>query len=400
MSGRLLLAVCMLAACGPDAREERVQATLAVGELLGGADTLHERALAPRPLVFPADHGPHPTFRTEWWYYTGNLISEEGREFGYQLTFFRSALTDSASYAPDPQRSAWRSRHAYMAHFAVSDVAAERIHPAQRFARAAIGQAGASAEPFRVWLHDWHATGGGGPDGKFPVRLVAATDDVAIDLRLERGRAMVLQGDGGLSRKGAEPGNASYYYSYMRMPSSGTVRVGAREYTVRGESWLDREWSTSALSPDLAGWDWMALQLADSTEMMLYRLRRHDGSAGPFSAGTFVHRDGSVHRLGADMFDMTPVRSWRSPIDGTAYPVEWRVRIPSLRLDVQVAAAFDAQELNLAVRYWEGAVRVRGTRAGATLQGHGYLEMTGYDAVSGAGGAGVTRPAAEGRNPP
>jgi predicted secreted hydrolase len=387
MTARTALAACLLLACASEPRDAAtVAASLDVGELLGGADTLHERAVEPRSFSFPADHGPHPTFRTEWWYYTGNLTADDGREFGYQLTFFRSALTDSASYPRDADRSDWRSRHAYMAHFAVSDIGAGRIHVAQRFGRAALGLAGADAAPFRVWLYDWQVAGGGGADGKFPVRLAAADADFSIDLLLERGAPMVLQGESGLSRKGAEPGNASYYYSYMRMPSTGTVRIGGRSYRVRGESWLDREWSTSALSPDLEGWDWMALQFSDSTEMMLYRLRRHDGTAGPFSAGTFVDRDGRVLRLDADMFVMTPLRSWPSPLDGTRYPVGWRVRVPGLQLDVQVDAAFDAQELNLAVRYWEGAVRIRGSRAGMTVGGRGYLEMTGYDAADREGG--------------
>jgi predicted secreted hydrolase len=382
MTARTALAACLLLACASEPRDAAsVAVSLDVGELLGGADTLHERAVETRSFSFPADHGPHPTFRTEWWYYTGNLTADDGREFGYQLTFFRSALTDSASYPRDAERSDWRSRHAYMAHFAVSDIGAARIHAAQRFGRAALGLAGANATPFRVWLYDWQVAGGGGADGKFPVRLAAEDADFAIDLVLDRGAPMVLQGEGGLSRKGPEPGNASYYYSYMRMPSAGTVRIGDRTHRVRGESWLDREWSTSALSPDLEGWDWMALQFTDSTEMMLYRLRRHDGTAGPFSAGSFVDRDGRVLRLDADMFDMTPRRSWPSTLDGTRYPVGWRVRVPGLHLDLQVDAAFDAQELNLAVRYWEGAVRIQGSRAGMPVGGRGYLEMTGYDAA-------------------
>ncbi|CAN5870209.1 lipocalin-like domain-containing protein [soil metagenome] len=413
-----------------DGNDAPVQAALDLGELLGGADTLHERVVDPRVFAFPDDHGPHPTFRTEWWYFTGNLTTDEGEEFGYQLTFFRSALTDSASFtllpaiAPDTAstagtanaadttnpadtagttgtaglagsasdaRSDWRSRHAYMAHFAVSDIGASRIHTAQRFARAALGLAGADARPFRVWLHDWQAartTGnaaydeGDDDNGMFPLRLVAVDGDVAIDLLLERGKPMVLQGERGLSRKGAEPGNASYYYSYMRMPATGTIRVNGRSHRVHGESWLDREWSTSALSDDLQGWDWMALQFADTTELMLYRLRRHDGSMSPFSTGTYVQRDGSTVTLHASDFTMTPTRTWRSPVDATSYPVSWHVEVPAVRLSVTVDAAFDAQELNLAVRYWEGSVRIDGMRADSVVTGRGYLEMTGYDVTS------------------
>jgi predicted secreted hydrolase len=406
--GLLALLCALTAACHPaGTRDIPVSATLEVGELLGGGDTLHARAVAVPQLTFPADHGPHPDFRTEWWYFTGNLTAADGREFGYQLTFFRSALTDSVTWlARDGVPGPWRSRHAWMGHFAVSDVAGGTFHSGERFARDAAGLAGAVAAPFRVWLNDWHASNDtgqpplgarrGGPFGATPgatpdaptaatigseafrARLVAAEGDVAIDLVVEPGKRMVLQGDRGLSQKGPEPGNASIYYSFTRMPTTGTVRIGDREYRVAGYSWLDREWSTSALSPDLAGWDWMSLQFDDSTELMLYRLRRADGSAGEYSAGTFVAADGSTVRLGAGDFRMSPRGTWTSPVSGATYPTAWRVEVPSLQLSLDVRAAFDAQEMNLAVRYWEGSVRISGTRGGAAVAGRGYLEMTGY----------------------
>jgi predicted secreted hydrolase len=365
-------------ACSGDRAGERVTATLEVGALLGGSDTLHARAVEPRAFVFPQDHGPHPAFRTEWWYFTGNVTAQDGRELGYQLTFFRSALTDSLSYAglAAGEVSAWRSRHAWMAHFAVSDVSGSRFFTAQRFGRDAIGLAGAVAAPFSVRLDTWRAGSAGA--ATFPLRLTAADGDVAIDLLLEEGKPPVLQGDRGLSRKGPEPGNASYYYSYTRMPTAGTFRVAGTTYTVTGSSWLDREWSTSALSPDLEGWDWMALQLDDGTELMLYRLRRPDGSAGPFSAGSHVDREGRGTVLDAAAFTMTPLRTWRSPLDGAAYPTSWRVEIPGLDTRLDVTAAFEAQELNLAVRYWEGSVRIAGLHGGRPVRGRGYLEMTGY----------------------
>jgi predicted secreted hydrolase len=415
LGGKVLIVLALLVAgCGRGAGgEERGAAALAVGELLGGADTLHARAVAVPRLEFPRDHGPHPEFRTEWWYFTGNVTADDGREFGYQLTFFRSALTDSASFAAATAGfadgnggagvaaadvgagdaaagvSRWRARHAWMAHFAVSDITGRSFHHGERFARDAVGLAGAQAEPFRVWLGPWQAAApagsglegagtGVGADGAFSARLVAAEGDVAIDLVLTQGKRMVLQGEAGLSRKGPEPGNASYYYSYTRMPTAGTVRVGDRSYRVTGTSWLDREWSTSALSPELEGWDWMALQFDDGTELMLYRLRRADGSAGEFSAGTFVDVDGGTTRLRVDDFLMTPTATWRSPLDGTAYPTSWRVTVPALALALEVNAAFEAQEMDLAVRYWEGAVRITGSRGGRAVAGRGYLEMTGY----------------------
>jgi predicted secreted hydrolase len=382
LSGVLCMA---LSACAPsDDVAVAASSTLRLEELLGGTDTLHERAIEPRTFRFPADHGPHPEFRTEWWYFTGNVTATDGRELAYHLTFFRSALLDSASFAAGAvdtarERSAWRTRHAYMAHFAVSDITGRRFEAAQRFGRAALDLAGARAQPFRVWIDDWHAAATR-PDhdaDMFPIRLRAAESDVVIDLTLEAGKPPVLQGDRGLSRKGPEQGNASYYYSHTRMPTRGTMSVGGRTYEVAGSSWLDREWSTGSLSPDLQGWDWMALQLADSTELMLYRLRRHDGTASPFSAATHIDAAGTATALAADAFAMTPLRTWPSDIDGTAYPVAWRVHVPAFDLQLDIEAAFDAQELNLAVRYWEGAVRIRGTRQGRSVTGRGFLEMTG-----------------------
>jgi predicted secreted hydrolase len=383
---------CIVACAQP---AEPPAATLELAGLLGGSDTLHARAVEPRPFEFPADHGAHPEFRSEWWYFTGNLTAADGRELGYQLTFFRSALTDSASYAASvgdsdvDERSAWRARHAYMAHFAVSDAgvpgtggargtdggrgSAGRFHAAQQFARDALGLAGVRTAPLRVWLGPWHAEAASG-DSPFPLQLRAADGDAAIDLVLDAGKPLVLQGERGLSRKGAQPGNASYYYSHTRMPTRGTVTIGGDSYTVTGASWLDREWSTSALADGVAGWDWLALQFDDGTELMLYRLRRDDGTADAFSAGTFVDERGGTTSLSNDDFVMTPRRTWSA----AAYPIEWRIEVPSLQLVLDVEAAFAAQELRLAVRYWEGMVRATGTRAGSAVSGRGYLEMTGY----------------------
>jgi predicted secreted hydrolase len=394
-------ALC-LSACATQPQPEPADTpALGLQELLGGADTLHERAAEPRQFSFPADHGPHPEFRTEWWYFTGNVTADDGHELAYHVTFFRNALTDTTSFmaglgeqeGETGSRSPWRTRHAYMAHFAVSDITGARFEAAQRFARDAVGLAGARAEPFRVWTGDWEAaavsgagaaagpeTSGVAPPNALPLRLRAAEGDVAIDLVLQPGKPPVLQGDAGLSRKGPEPGNASYYYSLTRLPTSGTIRIGGRTHAVTGTSWLDREWSTSVLSPDIEGWDWMSLQLDDGTELMVYRLRRHDGSASPFSAATFVAADGTPTHLSARDFTMTAVRTWRSNLDSTTYPAGWRVNVPALRLELSVEAAFDAQELDLAVRYWEGAVRVRGSRGERDVGGRGFLEMTGYDA--------------------
>jgi predicted secreted hydrolase len=345
-----------------------IAAHLTVAEALSAGDlTGFARAEAPRAFVFPRDHGPHPAFRTEWWYWTGNLAAPDGRRFGFQLTFFRTALTAEA-----PARgSAWGAHQVYLAHFAVTDVAGRRFGAWSRTERFALGLAGAQPEPFRVWVDDWEARGEGATG--LPVRLRASEGDTAIDLTLESGKPVVLQGERGLSRKGAEPGNASYYYSLTRMPARGSVTVGGRRFEVTGLAWMDREWSTSALGTELAGWDWVALQLDDGRDLMFYRLRRTDGSADRFSAGAIVDSAGGARALSLDEVTLEPVDTWTSPRSGARYPARWRLSIAGLGLDLQMAPVLTDQELDVGTRYWEGAVVVAGTVAG-----RGYVEMVGY----------------------
>jgi predicted secreted hydrolase len=375
---RLLSFVLILAACAP-AAPAAPPARLTLAEALsGGAGQPFARALAPRPFTFPRDHGPHEEFAAEWWYYTGNLDTADGRHFGYQLTFFRFGLAPGAPRRP----SDFAANSIYMAHFALADVATGRFAAFDRFSRGAAGLAGAQGEPFRVWLDDWSATGAG-PQG-LPMRLHAAEGDLAIDLTLESGKPPVLQGDRGLSQKSAEPGNASYYYSLTRMPTSGTVQAGGARHTVRGLSWMDREWSTSALGPDQAGWDWFALQLSDGRDLMFYRLRLKDGTADPYSGGLLVAADGSARRLARDDVQLDVLGQWRSPHSGATYPSGWRLRVPATGLDLRIIPYLPNQELPLAVVYWEGAVRIDGEAAGAPVTGAGYVELTGYAEQQGA----------------
>jgi len=351
-------------------------ASLSVADALRtSGDQGYAKALAPRDFHFPADHGPHPEFRTEWWYYTGNLATAEGRRFGFQLTFFRSALAPAA-----PERaSAWATRQAWLAHFTVSDVEGKRFHSFERWSRGAVGLAGAQAQPFRVWVKDWKAEGA----PVFPMRLRAAEGGVAIDLLLQEGKPPVLQGERGLSRKGAEPGDASYYYSLTRMPTTGTVRLGGESFPVTGASWMDREWSTSSLGKDQVGWDWLALQLSDGWDLMLYRLRRADGSADPASSGTLIAPDGPSRPLRLADFQLKGSGEWRSPRSGAKYPARWRIRVPGEELDLEVRPLLADQELDVSFRYWEGAVGIAGTHHGRPVQGKGYVELTGYAAPVG-----------------
>jgi predicted secreted hydrolase len=369
-----LLALVMLIAC--EAAEPPTPATrLSLLETLAGADTSgYERALAPRPFVFPGDHGPHPTFRTEWWYVTGNLTAAGGREFGFQLTIFRSALASEARVSP----SAWVTNQAYMGHFTLTDVRENDFRAHERFARGAADLAGATAFPPRVWLGDWSIESAGAET--FPVRLRAEDEGVAIDLGLEAGKPPVLQGERGLSRKGPEPGNASFYYSLTRMPADGRIVVEGDTLAVTGLAWFDREWSTSALSPDQVGWDWLALQLDDGWDLMAYRLRRSDGTADPFSEAVLVDPKGVSTRLRfGDELTLESIGDWTSPLDGAVYPAGWRVTIPSRGWDLTIEPRVADQELDLSFRYWEGAVSVSGTgESGAPAAGRGYVELTGY----------------------
>ena len=369
------VAVGALVACTGCDEESPQRARLSLAETLSGGDTAgYVRALEPRPFEFPADHGPHPDFRTEWWYVTGNLTSRDGRDFGFQLTIFRSALSPRS---PGTE-SAWGTNQAYMAHFTVTDIAARRFQAHERFARGAVGLAGATAEPLRVWLEDWVLESPA--TSTFPLRLAAEGDDVALHLELTRGKPLVLQGDLGLSKKGPEPGNASYYYSFTRLPAAGTLVVSADTLEVSGLAWLDREWSTSVLGEGQVGWDWFALQLEDGWDLMIYRLRRADGTAAPESAGVLVDPSGAKVALewGVDVL-MESTGTWASGVDGAVYPSGWRIRVPSRGWDLAVEPRVRDQELDVSFRYWEGAVSVRGAGEGGTaVGGRGYVELTGY----------------------
>ncbi len=346
---------------------------VAVSSALGGADSAgYQRAYAPRPFQFPADHGPHPEFRNEWWYVTGNLADNAGRSFGYQLTIFRIALSPTTP----PADSSWRVNQVYMGHFALTDVANNRHYGFERFSRGALGLAGAQAAPFRVWLEDWALTGG--ESDLFPLRLRAREGAIALDLTLDAGKPAVLQGDQGLSQKSAEPGNASYYYSHTRMPTQGTVSVAGQSFTVSGASWLDREWSTSALGPDQSGWDWFALQLDDGRDLMFYRLRHRDGGMDSFSKGILVEPGGQTQLLRGNDVELQPLGQWVSPHTGDRYPSGWRLRLPAEHLDLTVTPKVADQEMRLTVRYWEGAVAVSGQARDRPVTGQGYLEMTRY----------------------
>jgi len=342
------------------------------------------QAHSPHAFEFPVDHGPHPQFRQEWWYLTGNLDAANGERFGFELTFFRFALAPPAELTAvrdevgGARRSAWRSREIFMAHFAVTDVARRRFQFSQKLEREALGLAGAQGQPLRVWVDDW-TLGGGDEPAAAAARwtLHAVQEGYAIDLALEPLSAPVPNGDAGLSRKSAELDDASYYYSIPRLRVEGRLSRDGESFDVQGLAWLDREWGSGGLGAGQSGWDWYALQLRDGSSLMFYALRRRDGRRDPYSAGTWVDAGGHVRPLANAEVDIDATSSWRDP-RGVRYPSGWRLRVPALALEVVVQPAVADQELDTTPRYWEGAVDVSGRRAGRSVGGRGYVELVGY----------------------
>ncbi len=369
------LALSLLGCSYSETADEVLEAArgsrLELSRLLSGDAGGFARAVEPRPFDFPRDHGAHPDFRTEWWYLTGNVATDTGRRFGYQFTIFRNAVA-----ADSPARvSNWATRQIYMGHLALTDVEGRRLHAVERFARGAAGLAGTELDPFRVWLEDWRLSGA---ESGETFRLAAASGAIDLELELVAAKPLVLQGDAGLSRKGRRPGNASYYYAFTRLDTAGRIRLDGAELDVRGSSWLDREWSTSALEPGQRGWDWFALQLDDGTELMVYQMRRADGRADPVSSGSRIDAEGSKAALSWDDFQLEVLDWWTSPASGARYPSGWRLAVPDDRLALRIEPLLRDQELRLSVLYWEGAVRVTGSRAGKPVSGTGYVELTGY----------------------
>lgn len=370
LAGFSLLLAAMVASSGklPTAAP---MVTLQVGELLGSdAGASFAQVLAPHKFTFPKDHDAHPDFRSEWWYITGNL-SGDGHPYGFQVTFFRQSAPPHKS---PPKPSAWRTNQLYMAHFTITDIDGQKFYPSERFSRGAVGLAGCKTDAKgypRVWTENWSYTQLA--DDRF--ELEAAADGRHLKLDLKALKPPVLEGHDGLSQKGPKPGEASYYYSMPRLEANGTLQLDGRDLPVTGVAWLDREWSSKSLPADLQGWDWFCLQMDDKTELMYYRLRRPDGSASAQSAGTFVDEKGKGWPLVDGDLKLTPMRWWVSPLDGTRYPVEWKLDLskPTPRT-YTVRARADNQELNLAVRYWEGAVEA----VSGASKGVGFLELVGY----------------------
>ncbi|MBL8133383.1 MAG: carotenoid 1,2-hydratase [Anaerolineae bacterium] len=338
----------------------------------------YARAIEPWDWQFPVDFGAHPEFQTEWWYYTGNLATAEGRRFGFQFTIFRRSITPTV----EATESEWRTNQVYMAHFALSDIADQRFFHESRLVRGAADLAGAVLTPnYRVWLEDWGISGLN-PEASL-TRIQARGGEFALDLTLEQAKPPALHGDAGLSAKSDQVGNASYYYSLSRLLTRGEVRVGEQTYAVTGAAWKDHEFGTSALGEDALGWDWFGLQFDDGRELMVGQIRLLDGGKDPYFGGLLINADGSTRALPADAIAIDAQGSWTSPHTGAIYPAGWTMQIDvgtAAPLVLQVSPLLADQELHGGgIAYWEGAVQIAG---GAT--GYGYAELTGYaDSLNG-----------------
>ena len=316
---------------------------------------------------FPRDHFSHSEYRTEWWYYTGNVRARDGHRFGFELVFFRQGQQDGK---PSNNPSVWRVDDLYLAHLALTDIDGGRFRYLKRLNRAGPGIAGVSFDSGRIWNGNWQVLW----DKSSNVQtLTAVAEGVSFDLRLRPAKPPVINGENGVSQKSAEAGKASYYVSFPRLSVEGRVNGGE----VTGTAWMDHEWFSQQLDAGQQGWDWFSVQLENGVDLMLFDLRRKDGTTDPYSSGTYIAKDGRATHLKRADFDLQPLEYWTSPKTAARYPVKWRISVPSLGVALECAAAVPGQELvsedDTGPTYWEGAVTYLGASKGV-----GYLEMTGY----------------------
>ena len=337
----------------------------------------YKQALPGYHYEFPRDHFNHPDYRTEWWYYTGNLKSTDGHRFGFELTFFRQAIARDAN-AHTTDDGPWHVRDVYLAHLALSDIDGHRFYHGERINRSGPGIAGIDQRTGLIWNGNWQVQ-----FTEAAQSIRALNERFAIQFSLAPAKPPVIQGRDGISPKAAGAGHASHYISFTRLVTSGTIALNGRNFQVQGAAWMDHEFFSDAMDPGESGWDWLSLQLDDRSEVMLYRLRHRDGSIDPHSSGSYIDPQGNCTFLSSSEFIMTPAgATWTSEETHGDYPIRWHVTIPGLGLDADIATPMKNQEIPSAFgpSYWEGAIDVKGTRAGAAMQGVGYLEMTGYAA--------------------
>jgi len=343
--------------------------------LLPGALPQYKSALPGYRYEFPRDHFNHEDFQTEWWYSTGNLTAADGRHYGFELTFFRQGVDRE----PDKTKP-WDMQDLYLAHLALSDLDGGQFFHRERTNRAGPGLAGASEKEQRIWNGNWELRW----TGPNEMRLRAVDEQFSFALSLQATKQPVIHGENGVSQKAAGSGHASHYISLTRLATNGTLEAGGKSSPVSGTSWMDHEFFSNQLGEGQIGWNWLSIQFADTTELMLYQFRHADGSADEYSSGTYVDANGrSIHLKSSD-FSLAPAgQEWTSPLTSAKYPVAWTVEVPKLGLKLSITTPLQSQELagggELTPSYWEGAISIHGTREGKSAQGVGYLEMTGYD---------------------
>ncbi len=323
---------------------------------------------------FPRDYFDHPDFQTEWWYYTGNLISANGRRYGFELTFFRQAVTRDPA-----QADTWDVKDLYLAHLALSDLDGRQFYHSERMNRAGPGIAGVSQSNARIWNGNWRIQWVGSDQ-----KLEAIDKQFQLHLTLHPEKPPVIHGENGVSQKSEGAGHASYYISLTRLTANGQIELNGEQFEVSGLAWMDHEFFTHQLESNQIGWDWLSLQLQDNTELMLFHIRRGDRSLDPFSAATYVDPQGKSTHLRAGEFTLQPLaETWSSPATRATYPIAWKITIPKLGIELEAHTALAAQEFagktKIAPSYWEGAITLQGHRGQMPLSGVGYLEMTGYD---------------------
>jgi predicted secreted hydrolase len=322
---------------------------------------------------FPRNHHAHREFKTEWWYFTGNLFDEAGRRFGYELTFFRQGIRPVTER--DPNASRFIVDDLKFAHFAITDVPGKQFRFEQKMSRGAFGEAGFDDGQRLAWIENW--TLALTRENEFEVQAATSFGELRLHLRAVKPAA--IHGENGVSTKTADGSAASHYYSLTRLDASGELTMGGTKRQVRGTSWFDHEWSTSQLGRGHVGWDWVSVQWENGEELMLYRMRLADGEADPASSGTWIAADGTTKHLRAAEFQMTPLEFWESKATGGRYPVAWKVAIPGEKIEFTLKRALDDQELRIdPITYWEGAIDASGRRDGQPITGRGYLELTGY----------------------
>ncbi len=342
-----------------------------------------KRALPGKVFSFPQDHFSHPEFKTEWWYYSGHLQSQaqDKKPYGYQLTFFRSALRGETKN----QKSKWSIQNLYFAHLALTDESKKKFEYREKISRGSLGEAGAltykkEARPFRVWIEDWSAELKG--LGMREHLLKGGNADFGIELTLVPEKNPVIHGQNGISQKAECEGCASHYYSISRLKTEGKMFLRGKEFPAQGISWMDHEFGSSQLREYQVGWDWFSIQLDNQVEFMFYQIRHKDGKIDPYSSGTIIFLDGRYQHLSKEQFQIEVLDQWKSRKSGATYPSKWRIKLPSHHIELSLASTVNDQELitkeSTRVTYWEGSIKVGGKYRGNPIKGVGYVELTGY----------------------